>query len=120
MGGSVRAARCAVAMAWSLAAMAAAQAQTLTMGVGAPVTSIDPHYHQLSPNTAVAHMIFDGLTSTDGHARVVPDLAESWRAVDETTWEFKLRQGVKFHNGSDLTAEDVAFTFARSEEHTSE
>jgi peptide/nickel transport system substrate-binding protein len=89
------------------------QAQSLTMAVGAPVTSIDPHYHQLSPNTAVAHMIFGGLTMTDGNARVIPNLAESWRAVDATTWEFKLRRGVKFHNGSDFTAEDVAFTFER-------
>ena len=83
------------------------------MAVGAPVTSLDPHYHQLSPNTAVAQMIFSGLTVTDGHARIVPDLAESWRAVDATTWEFRLRPGVRFHNGSDFTAEDVAFTFQR-------
>ncbi|WP_235907789.1 ABC transporter substrate-binding protein [Siccirubricoccus phaeus] len=90
-----------------------AAAQTLTMGVGAPVTSLDPHYHQLSPNTAVAHMIFGGLTMTDSHARVVAGLAESWRAVDETTWEFRLRPGVRFHNGGEFTAEDVAFTFQR-------
>ncbi|WP_254452262.1 ABC transporter substrate-binding protein [Roseicella sp. DB1501] len=90
-----------------------ARAQELTMAVGAPVTSLDPHYHQLSPNTAVAQMIFSGLTATDGHARIVPDLAESWRAVDATTWEFRLRPGVRFHNGSDFTAEDVAFTFQR-------
>ncbi|WP_328702571.1 ABC transporter substrate-binding protein [Belnapia mucosa] len=83
------------------------------MGVGAPVTSIDPHYHQLSPNTAVAEMIFSALTQTDAHARVTPDLAESWRPVSDTVWEFKLRQGVTFHNGSPFTAEDVAFTFER-------
>lgn len=107
----------AVALATGAFALGAgsqgAQAQSLTMAVGAPVTSIDPHYHQLSPNTAVAHMIFGGLTMTDGNARVIPNLAESWRAVDATTWEFKLRRGVKFHNGSDFTAEDVAFTFER-------
>ncbi len=90
-----------------------AAAQTLTMGVGAPVTSIDPHYHQLSPNTAVAEMIFSALTETDAHARIGPDLAESWRPISDTVWEFKLRQGVTFHNGSPFTAEDVAFTFER-------
>jgi peptide/nickel transport system substrate-binding protein len=107
----LRAALGAASLAFLLAGGAAAQ--TLTMGVGAPVTSLDPHYHQLSPNTAVAQMIFSGLTGTDGNARVVAELAESWRAVDETTWEFKLRKGVRFHNGSEFTAEDVAFTFSR-------
>src|SRR6478735_638175 len=113
MGWCFRVAQGAAVLALSLAAAPAARLQTLTMGVGAPVTSIDPHYHQLSPNTAVAHMIFSGLTTTDGHARVIPDLAESWKAIDETTWEFKLRPGVRFHNGSEFTAEDVAFTFDR-------
>ncbi|TCZ58648.1 ABC transporter substrate-binding protein [Roseicella aquatilis] len=113
MGWCIRAARCAAVLAMSAAAVPEVRAQTLTMGVGAPVTSLDPHYHQLSPNIAVGHMIFSGLTSTDAHARVVPDLAESWQAVDETTWEFRLRRGVRFHNGSALTAEDVAFTLAR-------
>ncbi|WP_241671066.1 ABC transporter substrate-binding protein [Dankookia rubra] len=113
MGWCFRAAQGAAVLAFSLVAAPVGWAQTLTMGVGAPVTSIDPHYHQLSPNTAVAHMIFSGLTTTDGHARVIPDLAESWKAIDATTWEFKLRPGVRFHNGSEFTAEDVAFTFAR-------
>ena len=111
MGWCVRAARCAALLASS--SVTAAVAQTLTLGVGAPVTSIDPHYHQLSPNTAVAQMIFGSLTATDGHARIVADLAESWQAIDATTWEFRLRPGVTFHNGSAFTAEDVAFTFQR-------
>jgi peptide/nickel transport system substrate-binding protein len=91
----------------------AAQAQNLNMAVGAPVTSLDPHYHQLSPNNAVAGMIFDRLINTDGSARMQPGLAESWRAVEPNVWEFKLRRGVRFHNGSEFTAEDVAFTFRR-------
>jgi len=110
MTGRLRAALIAVVSACSLNT---ALAQTLTFGVGAPVTSLDPHYHQLSPNSAVAEMIFSGLTATDAQARVVPDLAESWRVIDATTWEFKLRPGVRFHNGSAFTAEDVAFTFDR-------
>ena len=67
MGWCIRAVQGAAVLAFSLAAAPAGRAQTLTMGVGAPVTSIDPHYHQLSPNTAVAHMIFGGLTD-DGRA----------------------------------------------------
>jgi peptide/nickel transport system substrate-binding protein len=91
----------------------AAQAQTLTMAVGAPVTSIDPHYHNLSPNNAMADHIFDALTAFDPRARLTPGLAESWTPVDDSTWELRLRQGVRFHNGNDFTAEDVAFTLER-------
>jgi peptide/nickel transport system substrate-binding protein len=90
-----------------------AQAQTMTMGVGSPVTSLDPHYHQLSPNNAVADMIFDKLVETDGAARNQPGLATEWRAIAPTVWEFKLREGVRFHNGSSFTAEDVVFTIQR-------
>jgi peptide/nickel transport system substrate-binding protein len=49
----------------------------------------------------------------DANARLVPGLAVSWRAVDPTTWEFKLRKGVKFHDGSDFTAADVVFSLDR-------
>ncbi len=90
-----------------------AGAQTLTMAVGAPVTSIDPHYHQLSPNNAVADMIFDKLINTDSQSRLIPSLATEWRAVEPNLWELKLRPGVRFHNGREFTADDVAFTLAR-------
>lgn len=105
-------------LAGALLAMAAgslpAGAQELRLAVGAPVTSIDPHYHNLSPNFAVAQQIFDGLFGTDSQARVIPGLAESWRLVSNDTWELKLRQGVKFHDGSAFTAADVAFSIARA------
>lgn len=91
----------------------AAQAQTLRMGVGAQITSTDPHFHNISPNNAFASMVFDNLVETDDRARPVPGLAESWRPVGEDVWEFRLRRGVRFHNGSDFTAEDVAFTLER-------
>jgi peptide/nickel transport system substrate-binding protein len=89
-----------------------APAQTLTLAVGAPVTSIDPHYHNLTPNQALASHIFDPLVDMDATSHPVPALAESWKLVDEHTWEFKLRTA-KFHNGADFTAEDVAFTLDR-------
>jgi peptide/nickel transport system substrate-binding protein len=91
-----------------------AVAQTLTIAVGAPITSIDPHYHNLSPNNAMAEHIFERLVQTDERGRLLPGLAESWRAIDDTTWEFRLRPGVKFHNGNDFTGDDVAFTIARA------
>ncbi|MBW8269419.1 ABC transporter substrate-binding protein [Caldovatus aquaticus] len=109
---SVAAGAAALALA-VLGAAAPARAQTLTMAVGAPVTSLDPHYHQLSPNNAVADMIFDRLINTDNLSRMVPGLAVEWRAVEPTVWEFRLRPGVRFHNGNPFTAEDVAFTLQR-------
>lgn len=92
---------------------AAANAQTLTMGLGGQVTSLDPHYHSASPNAAFSYTIFDRLTTTDANARLLPALATSWKMIDPLTWEFKLREGVKFHNGEEFSAEDVAFTFKR-------
>lgn len=94
-------------------ASAQGNGQTLTIAVAAPPTSLDPHYHTLSPNNAVAAHFFDKLVDRDAAAKLRPGLAESWELVDDTTWEFKLRKGVKFSNGHDFTAEDVVFTLKR-------
>jgi peptide/nickel transport system substrate-binding protein len=89
-------------------------AQQIAIGLGGDVTSIDPHYHNLTPNNNVADHIFGTLIHKDERQRLRPGLAESWRPIDDLTWEFKLRKGVKFHDGSDLTAEDVAFSIDRT------
>jgi peptide/nickel transport system substrate-binding protein len=106
------AARCAVA-AGAVAAAGAAGAADLRIAMSADVTSMDPHYATVAPNIAVSWHVFDALTRVDENARLVPGLAESWRALDATTWEFRLRRGVKFHDGSELTAEDVLFSLDR-------
>ena len=93
--------------------LAGANAQTLTMGLAAEPTSVDPHYHTFGPNETVDIHIFDLLTDFDAGMHIQPALATSWKLIDDTTWEFKLRPGVKFHNGADFTAEDVAYTIAR-------
>jgi peptide/nickel transport system substrate-binding protein len=98
-------------LVWLLAGTAAAA--DLRIGMSADVTSIDPHFVNITPNNNVAWHLFEALTHVDEDARLVPGLAESWRAVDPTTWEFKLRRGVRFHDGSELTAEDVAFSIER-------
>ena len=89
-----------------------AGAQKLSIGVAAPVTSIDPHYHNLTPNQSLASNIFNRLVDMDATAHPVASLAESWKLIDDHTWEFRLRSA-KFHDGSDFTAEDVAFTLNR-------
>src|SRR5262245_29404366 len=90
-----------------------AQAQELRMGFASEWTGIDPHYHNFPQNLAIAHHMFDALVTTDKDLKVQPQLAESWRAVGPQAWEFKLRRGIKFIDGSDFTAEDVAATLAR-------
>lgn len=89
------------------------QAQDLTVGLGANVTSMDPHFHNLSPNSNIANHIFGKLIDQDERQRLKPDLATEWKALDDTTWEFKLRRGVRFHDGSEFTAEDVVASLKR-------
>jgi peptide/nickel transport system substrate-binding protein len=90
-----------------------ARAADLSIALSADVTSMDPHYHNLTPNNNVAEHIFETLVTKDAASRFKPALAESWRAVDDLTWEFKLRRGVKFHDGGDFTAQDVVFSLDR-------
>ncbi len=95
------------------AAVAIADRQ-ITIGFGAAVTSTDPHYHNLSTNTMVARHFFESLVAQDAQLRLKPGLAVSWKPLDDTTWEFKLRQGVSFHDGSPFEAKDVVATFGRA------
>lgn len=92
----------------------AAGAKALNVGLGAEPTSIDPHYHNLGPNNAISESIYDRLINQNEKQQLKPGLAVSWKAVDDTTWTFNLRKGVKFHDGSDFTADDVVFTFERA------
>ncbi|MBC4015955.1 ABC transporter substrate-binding protein [Siccirubricoccus deserti] len=100
----------------ALAALpAAAQPRdTLTIGYAAVVTTLDPHYHNLGPNNAMGQHIFDRLVERDATAKPHPSLAESYRPLSETVWEFKLRRGVTWHDGKPFTADDVVFTFERA------
>ena len=88
-------------------------AQTLNIGVRAGPESIDPHFTATGTHAEALKHVFDTLTWSGDGLEIEPRLAESWKAVDNTTWEFKLRKGVKFHDGSDFTAEDVKFSIER-------
>jgi len=91
----------------------AASAEELTIGLAAEPSAMDPHYHNLGPNNAMREHIFDSLVEQDAQQKLEPQLAESWKPVDDTTWEFKLREGVKFTDGSDFDAQDFVYTVCR-------
>jgi len=103
----------ALALALALGPACGAPAADLRIGLSADVTSIDPHWSNSGPNVAVSHHIFEPLTQTDPNGRLVPGLAESWRNVDPLTWEVRLRGGVKFSDGSEMTADDVLYSLDR-------
>jgi peptide/nickel transport system substrate-binding protein len=89
-----------------------ARAADLRVGLRAE-PSMDPHFLYLTTNLAFSAHVYGKLVRADENSRKIPDLATSWKALNDTTWEFKLRQGVKFHDGSDFTAEDVVFSINR-------
>jgi peptide/nickel transport system substrate-binding protein len=105
--------RCFLFAALAGLASQTARGADIAIGLSSDVTSIDPHYHVLTPNNNISEQIFDSLVAKDEKQRMRPGLATSWKALDDTTWEFKLRKGVKFHDGSDFTAEDVVFSIER-------
>ncbi|PSJ62944.1 ABC transporter substrate-binding protein [Pseudaminobacter soli (ex Li et al. 2025)] len=90
-----------------------ALAADLTIGVRSGPASIDPDFTATGTHAEAMKHIFDTLIKSGNDLQLEPGLAESWQALDDTTWEFKLRKGVKFHDGSDFTAEDVKFSIER-------
>lgn len=76
--------------------------------------TLDPAYATNDPDATRVGLVFEGLTSLDEGFGVIPVLATEWSAnADGSVWTFKLRPNVKFHDGSDLTAKDVIFSFER-------
>ena len=75
------------------------------------VPNVDPYYNSLRTGLVVAHQAWDTLIYRDPETfQLKPLLAASWRYADEATLEFELRAGVKFHDGSPFTADDVVYT----------
>ncbi len=89
------------------------RAADIVIGLSADVTAIDPHYHNLTPNNAVATHLFDFLVARNEKSQLMPGLATEWKAIEPTVWEFRLRRGVKFSDGSDFTAADVVASIER-------
>lgn len=88
---------------------------TIIFAQGADVTSFDPHVGKETPAVAVTNHIYDTLVDVNQETgEIIPQIAQSWEQIDDTTYRFHIRQGLKFHNGEDLTAEDVKFSLDRA------
>ena len=102
------------AVGMTMVAPAVVAAQDLRMALSSEPSAMDPHFHNLGPNNALTSHVFDRLVLFDPKHKPIPGLATSWKTVDDNTWEFKLRTGVKFHDGSPFTADDVIFSMERA------
>ncbi|HEY9105618.1 MAG TPA: ABC transporter substrate-binding protein [Roseateles sp.] len=97
-----------------------AQAQTLRWASQGDPQTMDPHSQNETLTNNVNTQIYERLTSRDAKLALVPGLAESWKQTGPLAWRFKLRAGVKFHDGTPLTADDVVFSVERAKAPTSQ
>ncbi|MDP0926473.1 ABC transporter substrate-binding protein [Paracoccus onubensis] len=109
-----------LALMAATATPAFAQEAKLSIGMAAPITSLDPHEDSNSPNNATSRHIWDSLIDRGGMAENKPQLASEWEVIDDTHWRFKLREGVTFHDGSAFDAEDVVASLIRARDKDSQ
>jgi len=114
--------RAAIALLGTIAipAMVAAQETPLTIGMSTTATTLDPHEDSSAPNNATSRHIWDSLINLTGTSANAPELATEWKTVDPTHWEFRLREGVKFHDGSEFNADDVVASLLRARDKPSQ
>ena len=88
---------------------------TIVFAPNTDVQSLDPHVQNDTTSEQVVKMLYNTLLKFDENGNVVGDLAESWEvSEDNKTWTFQLKQGVKFHDGTEMTAEHVKGTYERA------
>src|SRR6266581_8044312 len=90
------------------------QKRELVVAQGGDVAQFDPHQSTSSNDIRISFNIFDNLTSRRPDGKLAPGLATEWKLQGQTTWAFKLRPGVKWHNGDPFTSADVKFSIDRT------
>lgn len=102
-----------LAMPAILRAQPAPPSGSLTIAAAAEATSLDPHFQDHDPTINLQRHVYEFLIGQGPRMELVPELAESWRARDPLTWEFRLRRGVAWHDGTPFTAADVIASLKR-------
>jgi peptide/nickel transport system substrate-binding protein len=87
--------------------------KTIVVGIKQSIDSLDPALYRDRVSETVVRNMFDGLVTRTPDMEIVPEIAESWENPSPTEWVFKIREGVTFHNGDPLTADDVVYSFER-------
>jgi peptide/nickel transport system substrate-binding protein len=90
------------------------QKKELITAQSGDVSKFDPHFSTSSNDIRVSFNLFDNLTSRHPDGKLYPGLATEWKLEGQTTWRFKLRHGVKFHNGDPFTSADAKFSIERT------
>lgn len=99
----------------ALALSVTASAQTLRWSSAGDSLTLDPHAQNEGPTHTLSHQVYDSLVFRNMDMELTAGLATDWYVTDDpAVWEFKLRQGVKYHEGQDFTAEDVVFSINRA------
>jgi len=102
-------------------ASGSADARAVKWARSGDALTLDPHAQNEGPTHNLMHLVYEPLILRDRTGKFIPTLATSWRATeDPTVWEFKLRQGVRFHNGNAFNADDVVFSLERALQPTSD
>lgn len=97
------------------AAISVASAQTVRIANQGDALSMDPHSLNESLQLSVTLNVYDALTERNKDLSLAPSLATSWKQTAPDVWRFELRKGVKFHDGTPFTADDVLFSIARAQ-----
>jgi peptide/nickel transport system substrate-binding protein len=108
-----------LALAACLLAGIPAAAATFRWASVADHSSADPHGQNQIVNNAINGQVYETLVKRGKKTELIPGLAEKWSQVSPTVWRFHLRKGVKWHDGSAFTADDVAFSIKRAQGDTS-
>lgn len=112
-GGATTTTAAAAATGSAYPTLSGSSIDQVVLAQGVDPTTLDPNDHNETPAGDILNNIYETLLTFTPDVKMAPRLAESWKQIDDNTWQFNLRKGVKWQDGSDFTADDVAYTVGR-------